>query len=87
VEASKRRRLRQQANRPFISKKGLLHTYAIGLFIYRASTRIKRKGDPMVKFAYHCSHEQFSPRELFQYAIKAEQAGFEHLSCSDHFAP
>lgn len=41
----------------------------------------------MVKIAYHCSHEQFTPQELLNYAIKAERAGFKHLSCSDHFAP
>lgn len=41
----------------------------------------------MTKVAYHCSHEQFSPKALFDYAIQAERAGFKHLSCSDHFAP
>lgn len=40
-----------------------------------------------MKIGYHCSHEQFTPRQLFDYAIKAEKAGFRHLSCSDHFAP
>jgi coenzyme F420-dependent glucose-6-phosphate dehydrogenase len=41
----------------------------------------------MVKIAYHCSHEQFSPKELLRLAVKAENAGFRHLSSSDHFAP
>ena len=40
-----------------------------------------------MKIGYHCSHEQFAPRHLFEYALKAEKAGFHHLSCSDHFAP
>jgi coenzyme F420-dependent glucose-6-phosphate dehydrogenase len=40
-----------------------------------------------MKIGYHCSHEQFSPRQLLNYAIKAEKVGFHHLSCSDHFAP
>jgi G6PDH family F420-dependent oxidoreductase len=41
----------------------------------------------MVKIAYHCSMEQFSPSELMHYAIQAEKSGFKHLSCSDHLAP
>lgn len=41
----------------------------------------------MVKLGYHCSLEQFSSKELIDFAIKAEKAGFKHLSCSDHFSP
>ncbi|MGK5595500.1 MAG: LLM class flavin-dependent oxidoreductase [Parachlamydiaceae bacterium] len=41
----------------------------------------------MIKIAYHCSHEQFTPQELLNYAVKAERAGFRHLSSSDHFTP
>lgn len=37
--------------------------------------------------AYHCSHEQFSPSQLLQYAIHAEQAGFDAIHSSDHFHP
>ena len=36
---------------------------------------------------YHCSHEQYSPRELLELARAAEEAGFEAAMCSDHFAP
>lgn len=41
----------------------------------------------MAKFAYHASHEQFKPLELLQYAQMAYQAGFQGISCSDHFHP
>jgi probable non-F420 flavinoid oxidoreductase len=36
---------------------------------------------------YHASHEQFSPSELLQWTIMAEQAGFSCINCSDHFHP
>jgi G6PDH family F420-dependent oxidoreductase len=35
----------------------------------------------------HLSHEQFSPSRLLRMARDAEQAGFMHASCSDHFHP
>lgn len=41
----------------------------------------------MAKFSYHASHEQFKPGELLQYAQMAYQAGFQGISCSDHFHP
>ncbi|PPS42403.1 TIGR03885 family FMN-dependent LLM class oxidoreductase [Chroococcidiopsis sp. TS-821] len=41
----------------------------------------------MVKFGYHCSHEQFKPSTLLQYAQAAYKAGFQRISCSDHFHP
>lgn len=41
----------------------------------------------MPQFAYHASHEQFSPRTLLEYAQLAEQAGFTAITCSDHFHP
>lgn len=36
---------------------------------------------------YHASHEQFSPSELLQFTVMAEQAGFEGIHSSDHFHP
>ena len=36
---------------------------------------------------YHCSHEQYDPRELLALARAAEGAGFEAAMCSDHFSP
>jgi coenzyme F420-dependent glucose-6-phosphate dehydrogenase len=41
----------------------------------------------MTKFGYHCSHEQFGPRDLLDRVTEAEQAGFTCASASDHFHP
>ncbi len=41
----------------------------------------------MVQFAYHASHEQFPPSTLLEHAQFAEQAGFNAITCSDHFHP
>ncbi|MBO9657699.1 MAG: TIGR03885 family FMN-dependent LLM class oxidoreductase [Chitinophagaceae bacterium] len=40
-----------------------------------------------MEFAYHASHEQFSPSQLLRYAQLAEQAGFNAIHSSDHFHP
>lgn len=36
---------------------------------------------------YHASHEQFPPATLLGLALRAEQAAFEAVMCSDHFHP
>lgn len=41
----------------------------------------------MVLVGYHASHEQFTPRELIDYVRLAEDAGFDAVMSSDHFAP
>lgn len=41
----------------------------------------------MAIISYQASHEQFSPHELLQYSILAQQAGFGGLNSSDHFYP
>ena len=41
----------------------------------------------MTRYGYHCSHEQFAPRDLLERVVEAEQAGFECASASDHFHP
>lgn len=41
----------------------------------------------MPLFAYHASHEQFSPSALLRYAQLAEQAGFTAIWSSDHLQP
>jgi probable non-F420 flavinoid oxidoreductase len=41
----------------------------------------------MTRYGYHCSHEQFGPRELLDRVVEAEQAGFAYASASDHFHP
>ena len=41
----------------------------------------------MTRIGYHCSHEQFGPRELLAWVVEAEAAGFDCASASDHFHP
>jgi probable non-F420 flavinoid oxidoreductase len=41
----------------------------------------------MTRYGYHCSHEQFGPRDLLERVVEAEQAGFECATASDHFHP
>src|SRR4051812_8446746 len=40
-----------------------------------------------LRFGYKASAEQFGPRELLEYAVRAEQAGLETVAVSDHFQP
>ncbi|MGF7162854.1 coenzyme F420-dependent glucose-6-phosphate dehydrogenase [Rhodoligotrophos appendicifer] len=40
-----------------------------------------------IKLGYKASAEQFGPTELLDYAVLAEQAGFESVFISDHFQP
>ena len=39
------------------------------------------------RFWFSASHEQFPPGELLRQAVAAEDAGFDGIACSDHFAP
>jgi coenzyme F420-dependent glucose-6-phosphate dehydrogenase len=41
----------------------------------------------MVLWAYHASHEQFTPSALLRYVGLAEQADFTAISSSDHLQP
>ncbi len=41
----------------------------------------------MPRFAYHASHEQFTPSALLRYVQLAEQAGFTAVSSSEHLQP
>jgi coenzyme F420-dependent glucose-6-phosphate dehydrogenase len=41
----------------------------------------------MTDFWFSASHEQFPPGDLLRQAVAAEQAGFDGVGCSDHFAP
>jgi coenzyme F420-dependent glucose-6-phosphate dehydrogenase len=43
--------------------------------------------DTHTTFWFAGSHEEFPPSELLRQAQAAEQAGFDGLGCSDHFAP
>lgn len=40
-----------------------------------------------MRFGYKASAEQFGPAPLLQYAVAAEQAGFDSVFVSDHFQP
>ena len=41
----------------------------------------------MLRLGYKASAEQFGPRELLEFGIAAEQAGFDSVMVSDHFQP
>ena len=41
----------------------------------------------MLRLGYKASAEQFGPNELLEYAILAEQLGFDSVFVSDHFQP
>src|SRR3546814_10828796 len=41
----------------------------------------------MTRFGYTLMTEQSGPRELVDYAVKAEAAGFDFLVSSDHYSP
>ena len=42
---------------------------------------------PRLRLGYKASAEQFAPRELLDFAIAAEQNGFDSVFVSDHFQP
>ncbi len=42
---------------------------------------------PRLRLGYKASAEQFGPRELLDFAIAAEDSGFESVFVSDHFQP
>jgi coenzyme F420-dependent glucose-6-phosphate dehydrogenase len=41
----------------------------------------------MLKLGYKASAEQFAPRELLEFGVRAEGAGFDSVMVSDHFQP
>ena len=41
----------------------------------------------MLSFGYKASAEQFGPRDLLDFAVLAEDAGFDSVMISDHFQP
>lgn len=40
-----------------------------------------------MRYLYGAAHEQFSPSQLVEQAVEAEDAGFEGIACSDHLQP
>jgi coenzyme F420-dependent glucose-6-phosphate dehydrogenase len=45
------------------------------------------KEDGLLTFGYKASAEQFGPRELLEFAVIAEEVGFDSVVISDHFQP
>ena len=43
--------------------------------------------DTMLKLGYKASAEQFGPRDLLEFSVHAERAGFDSIMVSDHFQP
>ena len=41
----------------------------------------------MLKLGYKASAEQFGPRELLEFSVEAERAGFDSVVVSDHYQP
>ena len=41
----------------------------------------------MLKLGYKASAEQFAPRDLLDFSVKAEEVGFDSVMISDHFQP
>ena len=41
----------------------------------------------MLKIGYKASAEQFGPRDLLEFSVHAERAGFDSIMVSDHFQP
>jgi len=41
----------------------------------------------MLKLGYKASAEQFGPKDLLEFALLAEQSGFDSVAISDHFQP
>lgn len=41
----------------------------------------------MLKLGYKASAEQFAPRELVEFAVLADELGFDSVAVSDHFQP
>jgi coenzyme F420-dependent glucose-6-phosphate dehydrogenase len=42
---------------------------------------------PQIRFGYKVSAEQFSPSDLLEFTVLAEQCGFDTAAISDHFQP
>jgi coenzyme F420-dependent glucose-6-phosphate dehydrogenase len=43
--------------------------------------------DMSIRIGYKASSEQFGPRDLVEYAVRAEEAGLDSVMVSDHFLP
>ena len=50
-------------------------------------THHQPRSHTMLKLGYKASAEQFAPRDLLEFSVHAEQAGFDSIMVSDHFQP
>src|SRR5215470_10599485 len=46
-----------------------------------------REQNLSIRIGYKASAEHFGPRELVEYAVRAEQVGLDSVMVSDHFLP
>jgi coenzyme F420-dependent glucose-6-phosphate dehydrogenase len=58
---------------------------------YARLERLRGRGQNLfmanIKFGWKAGTEQYGPQELLEYAVGAEQAGFDSVEASDHFHP
>ncbi len=47
----------------------------------------RRRQPDEVAYGVALAHERFTPRELLEQAVAAEEAGFDAVACSDHLTP
>ena len=40
-----------------------------------------------IRVGYKASAEQFGPRDLVEYSVRAEELGLDSVTVSDHFLP
>jgi coenzyme F420-dependent glucose-6-phosphate dehydrogenase len=48
---------------------------------------MEKNGKPMLQLGWKAGPEQYPATELCDYAVVAEQAGFDSIDVSDHFHP
>src|SRR5258708_39960560 len=66
-----------------LNKKKISKCFSI-MFLYKERNRMAKH--PLT-FGYKASAEQFGPRELLNFAVEAEESGFDSVWISDHFQP
>jgi len=59
----------------------------ITILIEIASEIPENKECAVLKLGYKASAEQFSPKDLLAFSVKAEECGFDSVFVSDHFQP
>ena len=52
-----------------------------------ADDRRRKDGQVPLRIGYKASAEQFGPRDLVEYAVRAEEVGLDSVWVSDHYQP